>query len=84
MPDHENGNGAAASDGSVQQVSELLDRLVMGSKDDPSELGYTVAVTGIAALEQVSKSIHFYLNWPKLKQHGHILGTVFLPSSQLL
>jgi hypothetical protein len=38
----------------VQQVSELLDRLVMGSKDDPAELGYTVAVTGIIALEKVS------------------------------
>ncbi len=45
-------NGSAADSG-VQQVSELLDRLVMGSKDDPAELGYTVAVTGIAALEKV-------------------------------
>ena len=25
----------------------------MGSKDDPAELGYTVAVAGVAALEQV-------------------------------
>ena len=48
-----NGNGSAAEGGGVQQVSELLDRLVLGSKDDPAELGYTVAVTGIAALEQV-------------------------------
>lgn len=54
----ENGNGTA--DGSVQQVSELLDRLVMGSKDDPAELGYTVAVTGIIALEKVRRM--FFLN----------------------
>jgi hypothetical protein len=52
-----NGNTA---DSSVQQVSELLDRLVLGSKDDPAELGYTVAVTGIAALEQVRTHA-----WPK-------------------
>ncbi|GAX78040.1 hypothetical protein CEUSTIGMA_g5482.t1 [Chlamydomonas eustigma] len=54
MPGQENGNSAAGPDGSVQQVSELLDRLVLGSKDDPAELGYTVAVTGIAALEQAN------------------------------
>lgn len=40
-----------------EQVSELLDRLVMGSKDDPAELGYTVAVTGVAALEQVIATV---------------------------
>lgn len=39
-------------DSSVQQVSELLDRLLQGSKDDPAELGYTVAVVGTTALER--------------------------------
>ena len=53
MSTDQNGNGAS-EDPAVQQVSELLDRLVMGSKDDPAELGYTVAVTGIIALEKVS------------------------------
>lgn len=40
-------------DSSVLQVSELLARLLQGSKDDPAELGYTVAVVGVSALEKV-------------------------------
>ncbi len=53
--DAENGHGNGNTD-AVQQVSELLDRLVMGSKDDPAELGYTVAVVGTSALEKVRRA----------------------------
>ena len=36
--------------GAIQQVTGLLDRLLSGSKDDPAELGYAVAVSGAAAI----------------------------------
>jgi elongation factor 3 len=39
-------------DSSIAQVSELLDRLVLGSPDDPAEMAYAVLVAGISALEQ--------------------------------
>jgi hypothetical protein len=41
-------------DGEVMQISELMDRLLLGSKDDPAELGYTVAVASVLALERCS------------------------------
>jgi hypothetical protein len=45
----------------VQQISDLLSRLLMGSKDDPAELGYTVAVAGLQVCVQTPSWTAWYL-----------------------
>jgi len=45
------GVAAEEYEGEVQQISELLDRLLLGSGDDPAELGYAAAVAGVRSLD---------------------------------
>lgn len=41
-----------SNDSSVLQVTELLNRLLVGNKDDPAELGYAVAAAGVSTLDK--------------------------------